>query len=159
MALATAVTTKTRTFLGHMHRGLHLDVLNRAEFILDVIGAGATATSKVDWHEIWISSPESTLIDNEIDAIVAQGRNTPAVSAAIGSGFATPWIYQIWTLLVRNLIHYWRSPTYLMAKMMLNIVGGLFIGFTFFQRNNSLEGTQNKLFVRIHRHVVNRILY
>lgn len=37
-----------------------------------------------------------------------------------------------------------------MAKIMLNIVGGLFIGFTFFQRNDSLEGTQNKLFVRIH---------
>jgi ATP-binding cassette subfamily G (WHITE) protein 2 (SNQ2) len=129
-------------------------VLHRAEFILDVIGAGATATSKVDWHGIWTSSPESALIDNEIDAIVAEGRSTPAVSAAIGSGFATPWIYQIWTLLVRNLIHYWRNPTYLMAKMMLNIVGGLFIGFTFFQRNNSLEGTQNKLFVRIHCHVV-----
>ena len=34
-----------------------------------------------------------------------------------------------------------------MAKLMLNIVGGLFIGFTFFKRNNSLEGTQSNLFV------------
>ena len=35
-----------------------------------------------------------------------------------------------------------------MAKLMLNIVGGLLIGFTFFKRSNSLEGTQNKnLFV------------
>lgn len=57
-------------------------------------------------------------------------------------------------LLVRNLTHYWRSPTYLMAKLMLNIVGGLFIGFTFFQRNDSLSGTQNKVFVRIHHRVV-----
>ena len=51
---------------------------------------------------------------------------------------------------MRNLAHYWRSPTYLMAKMMLNIVGGLFVGFTFFKRDNSLDGTQNKIFVRIH---------
>lgn len=122
---------------------------NRAEFILDVIGAGATATSEVDWHEMWTNSPESTLIDNEIDGIVAEGQNAPPVSAAISSGFATPWVYQVWELLLRNLAHYWRSPTYLMAKMMLNIVGGLFIGFTFFKRNDSLEGTQNKLFVSI----------
>ncbi|KAG6380437.1 hypothetical protein JVT61DRAFT_8576 [Boletus reticuloceps] len=119
---------------------------NPAEFILDVIGAGATSTSKEDWHQIWINSPESTLVDNEINAIVSQRQDTSAVTAAIGSGFATPWIYQAWLLLVRNLTHYWRSPTYLMAKLMLNIVGGLFIGFTFFQRNNSLAGTQNKLF-------------
>lgn len=132
-------------------------LLNRAEFILDVIGAGATATTKVDWHQMWVNSPESALVDNEIDSIVGQG--TPAVSAAIGSGFATPWVYQVWALLVRNTTHYWRSPTYLMAKMMLNIVGGLLIGFTFFQRNDSLEGTQNKLFVRMHRHVVDQIVY
>ncbi|KAI9570995.1 ABC-2 type transporter-domain-containing protein [Boletus coccyginus] len=119
---------------------------NPAEFILDVIGAGATATSTVDWHQIWNNSPESMLVGNEIDTIVAKGQNTLAVSAAIGSGFATPWIYQVWTLLVRNFTHYWRTPTYLMAKIMLNIVGGLFIGFTFFQRDNSLGGTQNKLF-------------
>ena len=59
---------------------------------------------------------------------------------------------------MRNLAHYWRSPTYLTAKMMLNIVGGLFIGFTFFKRNDSVEGTQNKLFVRTHFHVVNLTL-
>lgn len=133
-------------------------MLNRAEFILDVIGAGATATSKADWHQIWTASLESMLVHNEIDVIVGQGRNTPPVTAAIRSGFATPWIYQVWALLVRNLTHYWRDPTYLMAKLMLNIVGGLFIGFTFFQRNNSLEGTQNKLFVSIHCRVVCRIL-
>ena len=37
-----------------------------------------------------------------------------------------------------------------MAKLMLNIVGDPFIGFTCFKRNNSLEGTQNKLFVSSH---------
>lgn len=86
---------------------------------------------------------------NEIDGIVADGQHAPPVAAAIRSGFATPWVYQVWELLMRNLANYWRSPTYLMAKMMLNIVGGLFIGFTFFKRNDSLEGTQNKLFVRV----------
>ena len=35
---------------------------------------------------------------------------------------------------------------YLMAKLILNIVGGLFIGFTFFKAKHSIQGTQNKLF-------------
>ena len=34
-----------------------------------------------------------------------------------------------------------------MAKLALNAVGGLFIGFTFFKADDSQQGTQNKLFV------------
>ncbi|KIJ16544.1 hypothetical protein PAXINDRAFT_113734 [Paxillus involutus ATCC 200175] len=119
---------------------------NPAEFMLDAIGAGATASSVQDWHHIWSTSPEHTRLHAEVDAILAKGRSTPPVSVSIGSGFATPWVYQVWTLLVRNLTDYWRDPTYLMAKLMLNITGGLFIGFTFFQRGDTLQGTQNKLF-------------
>ena len=51
------------------------------------------------------------------------------------------------TLLKRDMERHWRDPTYLMAKLMLNIVGGLFIGFTFYQAKDSIQGTQNKLFV------------
>ena len=69
--------------------------LRRAEFILDVIGAGATATNEKDWHEIWTKSPKSPLVDKEIDSIVAEGRNATPVSALIGSGFAAPWVYQV----------------------------------------------------------------
>ena len=99
-------------------------------------------------RRIWIKSPKSPLVDKEIDSIAAEGRNATPVSASIGSGFAAPWVYQVWHLLMCNFVPYWRSPSYLMAKLMLNIVGGLFIGFTFFKRSNSLEGTQNKnLFV------------
>jgi len=54
--------------------------------------------------------------------------------------------YQIFELTKRNTQSHWRDATYLIAKMALNIVGGLFIGFTFFKANDSLQGTQNKLF-------------
>lgn len=36
-----------------------------------------------------------------------------------------------------------------MAKIALNIVAGLFIGFTFFKAKDTLQGTQDKLFVRL----------
>lgn len=49
-------------------------------------------------------------------------------------------------LLWRDMMFRWRNPTYLIAKLSLNIFGGLFIGFTFFKAKNSQQGTQNKLF-------------
>ena len=35
-----------------------------------------------------------------------------------------------------------------MAKVALNVVAGLLVGFTFFKSKDSLQGTQDKLFVR-----------
>ena len=114
--------------------------------MLDVIGAGATATSKQDWYQLWQSSQESKDTQREIEAIHAEGRNRPVIAASIHTEFATPWVYQVVELLKRDAEAHWRNPTYLMAKLILNIVGGLFIGFTFFKAKDSIQGTQNKLF-------------
>jgi len=119
-----------------------------AEYMLEVIGAGATATSKQDWPLAWIESPEAHRLNEEIEQIHIAGRQKPAVQAAFISEFATSWLYQTWELTKRNHIAYWRDPMYLIAKLALNIFGGLFIGFTFFKASNSQQGTQNKLFVR-----------
>ncbi|KAF8957821.1 pleiotropic drug resistance ABC transporter [Flammula alnicola] len=73
---------------------------NPAEYMLDVIGAGATATSAQNWYDIWQVSPDSK---------------------------------QTCELLKRDADAHWRDPNYLMAKLMLNAIGGLFIGFTFFK--------------------------
>jgi ATP-binding cassette, subfamily G (WHITE), member 2, SNQ2 len=51
------------------------------------------------------------------------------------------------TLLERNFVYYWRDPSYVTSKLALNIAGGLFIGFTFWQATNSQQGIQSKLFV------------
>lgn len=45
------------------------------------------------------------------------------------------------------MIRHWRDPTYTRAKLALNIVAALFIGFTFFKAKDSIQGTQNKIFV------------
>ncbi|KAG6850300.1 hypothetical protein H0H93_015242 [Arthromyces matolae] len=119
---------------------------NPAEFMLDVIGAGATATSEQDWHDIWLRSDEAKVLENEVEVIHTEGRNRPAIEAAYHHEFATNWFYQTSLLLKRNAQDYWRSPTYLISKLVLNISAGLFIGFTFWKSKNSLQGTQNKLF-------------
>ncbi|KAF8888618.1 pleiotropic drug resistance ABC transporter [Infundibulicybe gibba] len=119
---------------------------NPAEFMLDVIGAGATATSAQDWHSIWRESNEAREVQNSIDDIHAQGRQRPPVATTIHSEFATSWFHQVKLLSRRQASFHWRDPTYLMAKLVLNIFAGLFIGFTFFKANNSQQGIQNQVF-------------
>ncbi|KIM37032.1 hypothetical protein M413DRAFT_448754 [Hebeloma cylindrosporum] len=119
---------------------------NPAEYMLDVIGAGATATSEQDWYSIWKAAPESVAVQEEVEKIHVEGRSRPAVTTELLSEFATPWFYQTWQLLKRDFDAHWRDPTYIMAKLVLNAFGGLFIGFTFFKAKDSQQGTQNKLF-------------
>ncbi|TDL30143.1 hypothetical protein BD410DRAFT_780681 [Rickenella mellea] len=119
---------------------------NPAEWMLDVIGAGATATSVIDWHDTWLKSNEAGQVQEQINAIHAEGNRRPAVQASLHSEFASPWFYQFSTLTRRAFSSYWRNPTYLFAKLVLNIAAGLFIGFTFFKSKDSIQGNQNKLF-------------
>ena len=52
---------------------------NPAEYMLEVIGAGATATSDVDWYSRWKNSHESQDTDKAIERIHEEGLNRPAV--------------------------------------------------------------------------------
>ncbi|KAH7882924.1 ABC-2 type transporter-domain-containing protein [Phlebopus sp. FC_14] len=121
---------------------------NPAEYMLDVIGAGATASSSVDWHQVWKASAEASELQLEIERFHIQGRERPALESSSGkhSEFATSWMTQVVALTRRGFESYWRNPTYLLAKLVLNIAGGLLIGFTFFRTKDTSQGTQNKLF-------------
>ncbi|KAJ7471522.1 pleiotropic drug resistance ABC transporter [Mycena galericulata] len=119
---------------------------NPAEFMLDVIGAGATASSEQDWEAVWRKSPESARAQEELQRIHTEGRSRGAVQATFHDEFATPWMQQATRLFIRDTNFRWRDPTYLLAKLVLNIVSGLFIGFTFFKAKTSQQGTQNQLF-------------
>ena len=118
----------------------------RAEFMLDVIGAGATATTTIDWHHVWDRSPEAAFTAHEIQRVHQEGRNRPAVETKLHTEYSTSWIYQTLVVTQRSAAAIWRDPTYVTAKLMMNIVAGLFIGFTFWKSPSTLQGTQNKLF-------------
>ncbi|TFK52827.1 hypothetical protein OE88DRAFT_1711701 [Heliocybe sulcata] len=119
---------------------------NPAEYMLDVIGAGATATSELDWYNVWKQSKEAEDLGKELDAIHDEGRKRPPVQTTLHTEFSTSWTHQVAQLTKRDMQAHWRSPTYLLAKTILNVVGGLFIGFTFFKSKDTLQGTQDKLF-------------
>ncbi|KAF5334859.1 hypothetical protein D9758_014292 [Tetrapyrgos nigripes] len=119
---------------------------NPAEFMLDVIGAGATAHSDIDWHLVWTSSPEYTVLQTDLDRIHREGRGKSVVEEGLHTEFATPWLYQTMQLLKRDMLSHWRNPTYILAKYILSIFSGLFIGFSYYKSDYSQQGTQNKLF-------------
>ncbi|KAF7984807.1 hypothetical protein HWV62_11820 [Athelia sp. TMB] len=119
---------------------------NPAEYILESIGAGATASAEQDWHALWKASPEHAAVQREVTRLHDEGATRPAVTTERHSEFATAWGNQTRELLKRGALAFWRNPTYLMAKLVLNISGGLLIGFTFFKAKDTVQGTQNKLF-------------
>jgi ATP-binding cassette subfamily G (WHITE) protein 2 (SNQ2) len=114
--------------------------------MLEVIDAGATATSQIDWYnDVWMMSPEYKAFQNEIDRIHTTGAARPSVATEKPSEFSAPWMQQVTELLVRDLRAHWRDPMYLLAKLCLTVISGLYVGFTFWKAKDSIQGTQNKL--------------
>lgn len=56
---------------------------NPAEYMLEVIGAGATANSDVEWAGAWRESPEARRVAEEIEQIHAEGRKQPPVEGTM----------------------------------------------------------------------------
>jgi len=114
----------------------------RAEYMLDIIGAGATAVSDRDWHDVWLHSNgwkhfetrsrRSTGRDELAHPLVQLSRPNSPLHGLTKLAFCSR----------RQHLAYWRDPTYLMSKLSLNIIGGLLIGFTFFKTKNTLQGTR-----------------
>jgi ATP-binding cassette, subfamily G (WHITE), member 2, SNQ2 len=115
--------------------------------MLDVIGAGATAHSDIDWHAVWKQCGGAEDTVREIQTMVIEGKRRTAVQTKQHSEFSTSWFYQVSQLFIREMQRHWRDPTYMISKFGLNIVGGLFVGFTFFKVKGTIQGTQDKIFV------------
>jgi ATP-binding cassette, subfamily G (WHITE), member 2, PDR len=121
---------------------------NPAEYILEQIGAGATATANKNWHDVWLASPERDAAANEIEEF--HTRLSQVKSAADNTqdsgAFAMPFATQFKAVTIRTFQHYYRSPTYIGGKLVLSVLSALFIGFTFYMEDDSVQGFQNKLF-------------
>lgn len=142
-----AVFMKIRTSFFAIVFDLNLNFLYRAEYVLEVIGAGSITKSARNWHDIWLKSQECTALGQELEKIHQEGRTRPFIHSESESRFPTPWGYQFVELLKRGMLDYYRNATYLSSKLALNVICGLFVGFSFFKKEESLQGTQDKVFV------------
>lgn len=77
---------------------------NPAEYMLEIVGAGASGKSTQDWHSVWVGSEESSAVQTELDRIhrekgsekEADGDNKEAKEE-----FAMPFLTQLYFVTYR----------------------------------------------------------
>ncbi|KAL4774475.1 ABC-2 type transporter-domain-containing protein [Aspergillus nidulans var. acristatus] len=123
---------------------------NPAEWMLEVIGAAPGSHSDIDWPAVWRESPERQAVHQHLaelkETLSQKPTETSASDPSDYNEFAAPFSVQLWECLVRVFSQYWRSPVYIYSKAALSILTSLYIGFSFFQAQNTRQGLQNQMF-------------
>ncbi|KAL5483571.1 SNQ2_6 [Sanghuangporus weigelae] len=120
---------------------------NPVEWMMNLISSDDHAYIPIDWPGKWLRSPEIGMLRRDIDEFQRKSHRSIAKSTPYSStSSGMNWFHQAYTLSKRTFVAYWRSPEYLLAKLMINLLSGIFIGFAFYQSDNSLHGLQRKVF-------------
>lgn len=140
----------SRTLLDYLEkRGSRkcLDSENPAEYMLEMIGAGATSAVSTDWHQIWLESDECAQVSAKIDELIETGSHVTAeVDPELQKTFATPYTYQLYQVNKRTALQLYRSLPYVAPKLFLYVVGSLFTGFSFWNASHTIVGMQDVMF-------------
>ncbi|SCU98484.1 LAFA_0G18228g1_1 [Lachancea sp. 'fantastica'] len=118
---------------------------NPAEWMLEVIGAAPGSHAAQDYHEVWRNSDEYRAVQEELEWMERELPNRPVDTSNEQSEFSTSLVYQYTLVTHRLLQQYWRTPSYLWSKIGLTIISQIFIGFTFFKADSSMQGLQNQM--------------
>ncbi|KAL3474110.1 ATP-binding cassette transporter [Aspergillus californicus] len=119
---------------------------NPAEWMLHVIGAAPGSVAICDWAETWKSSPEFSIVRQELERLQSSHVDTPAVESSQQQQYAAPFHVQLWLCTKRVFQQYWRTPSYLYSKVILCFGTALFIGLSFLQTKISILGLQHQMF-------------
>ena len=111
---------------------------NPAEWMLDIVQAR-------DYHEAWKSSDEYKQVHATLDEMERELPNIVISNADDTSAFAASFPVQLFYVYKRVVQQYWRTPIYLWAKFFVTGASELFIGFTFFKANHTLQGLKNQM--------------
>lgn len=96
---------------------------NPAEYMLEAIGAGNPDYKGQDWGDVWATSPEHSERSREIENMISERRNASKNPKMDDHReYAMPLGTQISTVVHRTFVSYWRSPDYMIGKILLHIV-------------------------------------
>ncbi|KAM0471305.1 hypothetical protein ACHAP7_009078 [Fusarium lateritium] len=118
---------------------------NPAEWMLHAIGAAPGAHTDRDWPQTWRDSHEYTSVQKELEALSQPNHVEPSPDAQ-ATAYAAPLLRQFIVCTKRVAEQYWRTPTYIYAKISLCLITSLFIGLSFQNSPLSMQGLQNQLF-------------
>ncbi|OTB07874.1 hypothetical protein M426DRAFT_8470 [Hypoxylon sp. CI-4A] len=122
---------------------------NPAEWMLRVIGAAPGSHIDKNWSDIWRSSQEYENIRRELRVMELESPTSDAAQQShemSATYYATPFHYQFFLCTKRVFEQYWRSPSYIYAKLILCGGTSLFIGLSFQDSQLTLSGLQNQMF-------------
>ncbi|KAI9375567.1 ABC-2 type transporter-domain-containing protein [Aspergillus egyptiacus] len=121
---------------------------NPAEHMLEVISAAPGAHSDINWPETWRNSPEYRAVREELQQLrgLANRQANDKDDKSSYAEFAAPFSDQLVQVGRRVFQQMWRSPSYVYSKALLTIGTSLFIGFSFFKAENTIQGLQNQMF-------------
>lgn len=92
---------------------------NPAEWMLEVIGAAPGSTSMRDWPVTWKESREFQETRKELERLEQSGSPGLKEGAAQVQQYAAPFHIQLGLCTKRVFEQYWRSPSYIYAKLIL----------------------------------------
>jgi ABC-type multidrug transport system ATPase subunit len=121
---------------------------NPAEFFLDVIGAGNRKEIQEDWPNMWHhhkqkDDGEKHYKGEEADIGTLYQAEPPKGRQSL---YAAPLHIQLWVVLQRTWLYYWREPDYIVSKLWMNIGNALVNGLTYLQSSNTQQGAYNRVF-------------
>ncbi|KAF9892130.1 hypothetical protein FE257_002536 [Aspergillus nanangensis] len=123
---------------------------NPAEHMLEVIGAAPGAQTDIDWPAVWRTSPEYREVHAELGNLRRLADKPAHLADANDKSsyaeFAAPFLEQLVHVARRVFQQYWRSPSYIYSKALLTVGSALFVGFSFFKAENTIQGLQNQMF-------------
>lgn len=118
--------------------------VNPAEWMLEVIGAAPGSHADQDYHEVWKASKECKATQAELEWMEKELVKKSQDNFERGE-FASSLLFQYFFVTKRLFQQYWRTPSYLWSKATLTLFSQIFIGFTFFKADRSLQGLQNQM--------------
>lgn len=123
---------------------------NPAEHMLEAIGAGLSPRiGPRDWAEIWNSSTECEQVCEEIQHIKLQGIVSHPDNNNASTQYATPFLYQLKTVALREFVALWRSPDYICTKLCMHASVALVVALAFLQLENGVRDLQSRVFVML----------
>lgn len=92
--------------------------------MLDVIGAGATAHTDIDWYSAWMRSRERLEMESQLQEILRNGKEISVFGERCHTEFSAPYHVQVFELTRRTFLNYYRTPSYLISKFVINVFAG-----------------------------------
>ncbi|KAK9463807.1 ABC-2 type transporter-domain-containing protein [Lipomyces oligophaga] len=120
---------------------------NPAEWMLSVVGAAPGSAILKDWGDIWVESPERVAVRAELEMMKQElSAIPPKTDPSSYKEFSASYWLQFKIVFVRVWQQLYRTPSYILSKIGLCFLVALFIGFSFYKADKSLQGMQNQMF-------------